>query len=631
MTGRTMLRLLALLGLAVLVAAACEVPQPWRREQITVDPAGTAGGNADTRVLGQRSGSIVFLPSAVSADGSTIAFATAATNLASGASDDPAFDDVYVRDLDVGVTTLVSAAPGGTTGGNGTSDPPAISPDGSKVAFASLATNLGLPANGILRRVYVRDLTTGTTSLVSVKGDGTDDPNNGAALQPVFSPDGTKVAFNTTAFDMGPVDNNGPFGVDTYVRDVAASTTSLVSVNSAGTEAAPGAGVLLEPAVWSADGTQIAFTSKAGDLVPGVPPLPDTNLSGRLYVRDLVAGHTTLASPVDATSGIVDDAHFSPDGTKVVYTLRLDGRSDVFMHDLTTDETTRLTDNAAGTAPANGLSRAPRFGGDDTHVVFESEASDLGPTDTNGVADIYIRDLTAGSNALVSVNAAGTAPADAGGTAPSFSPDGRRVAFVSAATDLGPPPADGTDIYVRDLVTGTTSRVTQRDPAVRGGPVSVANPQFTPTGALVFASSDSDLGPASAGGHVQYYRATFFGADLQPAIEVRRSARDVGIDVTVRNDGPDTAEDADVLVHVPGGVDVVTPLPGGCTFADAPPSPDLVECDLGDLGAGASRFVQLTATVSAPAGTDLFVQALARSATVDPVPTGNQVGAHIPN
>jgi Tol biopolymer transport system component len=629
--GMTKFRLVAVAGLAVLVAAACEVPQPWHRDQITVDPAGTAGGNADTRVLGQREGTVVFLPSAVSADGSTVAFATAATNLASGVTDDPAFDDVYVRDLDAGVTTLVSAAPDGTTSGNGTSDPPAVSPDGTKVAFASLATNLGLPANGFLRRVYLRDLTTGTTSLVSVKGDGTNDSNNGAALQPVFSPDGTKVVFATTAFDLGPVDNNGVFGVDYYIRDLVAGATSLVSVNSAGTEAAPGAGVLIEPAVWSSDGTQIAFTSKAGDLVPGVTPLPNSDNSSRLYVRDLVAGHTTLASPVDATSGIVDDVHFSPDGTKVVYTLRLNGRSDVFLHDLTSDETTRLTDNAAGTAPANGLSRAPRFGGDETHVVFESEASDLGPTDTNGVADIYIRDLAAGANALVSVNAAGTAAADAGGTAPSFSPDGRRVAFVSAATDLGPPGANGTDIYVRDLVTATTSRVTQRDPAVGGGPVSVANPQFTPTGTLLFASSDTDLGPASAGGHIQYYRATFFGADLQPGIEVHRSARDVGIDVTVRNDGPDTAEGADVLVRLPAGVDTVTPLPAGCTFADAPPSPDVVDCDLGDLAAGATKFVQLTATISAPAGTELFVQALARSATLDPVQAGNQVGVDIPN
>ena len=73
----------------------------------------------------------------------------------------------------------------------------------------------------------------------------------------------------------------------------------------------------------------------------------------------------------------------------------------MFLHDLTTGDTVRLTDNAAGTAPANGPSRAPRFGADATHVVFESEASDLGPADANGVPDIYMRDLAAGTTALI--------------------------------------------------------------------------------------------------------------------------------------------------------------------------------------------------------------------------------------
>jgi Tol biopolymer transport system component len=630
MTGTSRLRLVALAGLVVLVAAACEVPQPWRRELITVDPAGTAGGNADTRVTGDRSLAVV-LPPAVSADGDTVAFATAATNLGSGVQDDPAFDDVYVRKLDTGTTELVSAAPDGVTGGNGTSDPPAISPDGSRVAFASLARNLGAPANGVLRRVYLRDLATGTTSLVSVRGDGSDDANNGAALQPVFSPDGTRVAFATTAFDLGPVDNNGVFGVDYYIRDLVAGTTSLVTLNSAGTEAAPGAGIVLEPTVWSPDGSKIAFVSKAGDLVPGVPAQSPSDGSGRLYVRDLAAGHTTLVSPVDAVTGIADDPHFSADGSKIVFTLRQNGRSDVYVDDLPTGELTLISTNAAGTAPADGPSRAARFGADASHVVFESGASDLGPADANGVPDIYMRDLAAGTTALVSINADGTTAADGGGTAPAFSPDGRRVAFVSAATDLVRFAAPGSDVYVRDLVTATTTRATQRDPDAAGAPVSVTNPQFTSAGSLVFASADTDLGPADTGGHVQYYRATFFGADVSASITARPGLfHEVLIEAGARNDGPDPAENADLLVHIPAGVDV-TDKGVGCEFADAPPSPDVVRCDLGTLDVGESHVFDIVGVVTAPASEPLFTQALVRTTTVDPVLAGNQVGTFIPH
>jgi Tol biopolymer transport system component len=629
MTARSKLRLIALAGLAVLVAAACEVPQPWRRDLISVDPAGTAGGNADSRVTGDRS-LAVLLPPAVSADGSTVAFATAATNLAPGVTDNPSFDDVYVRDLDSGVSRLVSVAPDGVTGGNNTSDPPAISADGSKVAFASLATNLGFPANGILRRVYVRDLASGQTSLVSLKGDGSADPNNGAALEPVFSPDGTKIVFATTAFDLGPVDNNGVFGVDYYLRDLVAGTMSLVTVNSGGTAAAPGAGIMLEPAVWSPDGTKVAFVSKAADLVPGVPAQSMSDSSGRLYVRDLAVGHTTLVSPVDAVTGLANDARFSADGSKLAFTLALNGRSDVYVDDLATGVLTQVSTNAAGTAPANGPSRAARFGADATHVVFESGASDLGPADANGVPDVYVRDLAAGTTSLVSANAAGTTAADAGGIAPTFSPDGRRVAFVSAATDLGPSATPGSDVYVRDLVTSTTTRVTQRDPAVGGGPVSVANPQFTPAGMLVFASADTDLGPAETGGHVQYYSATFFGADVSANIIARPGLRHTFlIEFGARNDGPDPAENTELLLRIPEGADVTDIFP--CEFADAPPSPDVVRCEIGTLGVGQSVGFTVSGAVTAPISQDLFTEVVVRTTTVDPVGVGNQVGDFIPH
>lgn len=96
-------------------------------------------------------------------------------------------------------------------------------------------------------------------------------------------------------------------------------------------------------------------------------------------------------------------------------------------------------------------------------------ATDLGPRDTNWVFDVYVRDLAAGTNTLVSGNAAGDDSGNGvsgdfrpGGTNPygryelSVSADGKLIAFGSDANDFGPTDTGGSfdhDIYVADLVT----------------------------------------------------------------------------------------------------------------------------------------------------------------------------------
>ena len=79
--------------------------------------------------------------------------------------------DVYLRDRLTGQVSLVSVSQDGTTAGNGWSYSPAISADGSMVAFFSSATNLCAGGNGHYQ-IYVRNMVTGVTSLVSVASDG---------------------------------------------------------------------------------------------------------------------------------------------------------------------------------------------------------------------------------------------------------------------------------------------------------------------------------------------------------------------------------------------------------------------------------------------------------------------------
>jgi Tol biopolymer transport system component len=98
---------------------------------------------------------------------------------------------------------------------------------------------------------------------------------------------------------------------------------------------------------------------------------------------------------------------------------------------------------ADGTSTGNGGVNAFAISPDGTKVAFETLANNLGSVDSNGGSDIYMRDLTTGTTTLVSTEAAGTASANGPSTSPTFSPDGSSVAFTSRATNMDPGDTDG--------------------------------------------------------------------------------------------------------------------------------------------------------------------------------------------
>src|SRR5690242_10203499 len=123
---------------------------------------------------------------------------------------------------------------------------------------------------------------------------------------------------------------------------------------------------------------------------------------------------------------------------------------------LTAPGTERVSLTAAG-AQAPGMSSGPALSGDGRFVAFESVAA-LVPGDTNGLADVYVRDRLLGATIWASVPLSGTATGPS--TAAAISADGRFVAFQSAASNLVPDDTNGvSDVFVRDLQTGTTERV----------------------------------------------------------------------------------------------------------------------------------------------------------------------------
>lgn len=207
---------------------------------------------------------------AISASGRYVAFDSEATNLVP--RDTNGVSDVFVRDRDAGVTTRVSVAGAGTQGNAASSDEVAISADGREVAFGSDASNLVAGDTNGVRDVFVRDRWNRVTRRVSVSTTGAQ--GNGPSFLPSISGDGRFVAFGSVATNLVPVDANGGT-TDVFVRDRSARTTTLVSVADDGT---PGNGISNNPVI-SAGGGDVAFISVATNLVPD-----DTNNAQDAFV-----------------------------------------------------------------------------------------------------------------------------------------------------------------------------------------------------------------------------------------------------------------------------------------------------------------------------------------------------------
>ena len=496
---------------------------------VSANATSTGGGNGDS------------VYASVTPDGRYVVFQSDASNLVT--NDTNQASDVFVRDIVAGTTTLVSVNQSGTVSGNGPSSSPMITPDGRYVAFLSAATDLVNSPSNYLQNVFVRDLQTGVTTLVGLGVPGvtwtySDDPvitpdgrfvaftssssagsgvywadlslgqttrvSTNDAASPVLSDDGRFLAFNTitnvarldtqtgtqqilstnliyrlqiaTLGEMTPdgrfVVFVGPVPLKFYstaiwLWDAQTGNPALVSVNLSGQSSTDS---LCDTPAVSPDGRYVTFLSDATDLVTNV-----VNGDFQVYVRDMQTGTTRLAS-ADAAGNGSGDAEgalpaLSSDGRFVLFDSRsdvfapgdLNDAYDVFVRDMAgpTNELISARDPSTPMLTANNSSAitGDAVSADGRLVVFVSLADNLVPGDTNGLQDVFVRDLVAGTNALVSVNRFG-GNANGASRSPSLSANGRYVVFVSAADDLV---ANDTnrmeDVFVRDLVAGTTALV----------------------------------------------------------------------------------------------------------------------------------------------------------------------------
>jgi Ca2+-binding RTX toxin-like protein len=399
----------------------------------------------------------------------------------------------------IGAIKRISTSASGEQANGGTFSP-VFSPDGKQVAFFSAASNFVPGDNNGADDVFVKDLTTGAITRISTSASG--DQANGASSMPGFSNTGTRVVFQSGASNLVAGDTNGTY--DVFVKDLTTGAITLISASASGEH---GNGSSSDPA-FSPDGNQVAFHSTASNLVAGLG-----GVFGQIYVKNLTTGAITSISPPsnsDHLHGAANNPVFSPDGTQVAFDIIFITFAtvsfppyyypvffpiftpQVFITDLTTGASTLISTSASG-EEGDSWSSAPVFAPDGKKVAFVSAASNLVPGDTNESADIFIADLSTGAITRVSTSASGEQ-----GNGPSadlvFSPDGEWVAFTSLASNLVPDDTNGAaDVFVKNLTTGAITRISTSASGEQGNSNSDF-PVFSPDGRQVaFQSWASNL------------------------------------------------------------------------------------------------------------------------------------------
>jgi Putative Ig domain/Fibronectin type III domain/WD40-like Beta Propeller Repeat len=444
--------------------------------------------------------------SAISADGRYVAFRSDASNLVAG--DTNGFGDEFVRDTTTGATTRVSVATDGTQA-NEHSHGSALSADGRYVSFASMASNLVAGDTNAASDVFVRDQVAGTTTRVSVASDGTQGNGSSGSGGSAISANGRYVAFVSYASNLVAGDTNG--SPDVFVHDMVTGATTRVSVASDGTQANDYSWNV--PAI-SADGRYVAFYSSASNLVVG-----DTNNSTDVFVHDTVAGTTTRVSTATGGTQANNNSRsvaISADGNYVAFASDAsnlvagdtNNATDVFMHDMATGATTRVSVATGGTQANNtsdgstNSENPPSISADGRYIAFHSDASNLVAGDTNGQTDVFVRDQVAGTTTRVSLASDGSQAAGGPSYAPAISADGSYLTFTSLASNLVAGDTNGTyDTFVRRLgAASVTVTVTNPGPqtSAAGSPVSVQIQASDTTSGATLSYAATGLPPGLA-------------------------------------------------------------------------------------------------------------------------------------
>jgi Tol biopolymer transport system component len=460
----------------------------------------------------------------LSADGRYAVFVSTAAGLVPGQVDTPdtvdpftgerhGTFDVFLRDRATGKTTLLSRAQASPpTSASGFT--PAISADGKFVAFVGL-DHSGSP--NPLGRLYVYDRVADALILAN-HGLGTPGQPDGLPRnRPAISADGRYVAYTCSRCHLVPGQQDGDDGhgqgFNVFLYDRVTGANTLVS-HASGLPTTTGDLDSQEPRI-SADGGFVLFTSQATDLVAGQA---GSSSSQSLFLYDRATGAIALVdhaagSPATVAGGYAFYAALSADGRWVVFRSRAtglvpgqidtNGLTDVFLYDRAAG-TTVLVSHAASSPVTAGSADLDYYPGEeplgisaDGHwIVFTSQAADLVAGLNPGEAVVtYLYDRTTGQVTVAS-SAAGSPNSARDSLQPGISADGRRITFLSRATDVVPGQSPGSflNLFVVDRITGERAVAGRVGSLPNGVSINIsAVPRLSADGLQIAFSSLSSL------------------------------------------------------------------------------------------------------------------------------------------
>jgi len=382
-----------------------------------------------------------------------------------------------------------------------------ISPDGRFVCYASKASNLVVGDGNSTFDVFWLDRATGVHERMSVSASGVEHGQGG--LEGQVSPDGARVLLRSYS-KLVPQDNRG--FADVFLRNRTLGTLVRVSVGYVGQS------IDADVEGWAAsrDLSVIAFQTRASNMVSG-----DTNGNLDLIVRDMITGTVTWVTtgnmepynPSDEATSV----DVTADGTAIAFASRAshlvpgdaNGSADIFVWTRATGSFERVSIAWSG-AEALGDSSHATISDDGRYVAFQSAAHNLAPGgDGNGVADVFVRDRLAGTTIRASLGPGGIESASPS-VRPVLARDGSFVAFESEGALLPSEVAGSWKLYRRDLVSGVLQHLVvpvDAQPFTAQQTVIGASPN-----AMLVASGSSNLVPYDPNGHTD-----LFLVDLAPA------------------------------------------------------------------------------------------------------------------
>ncbi len=389
-----------------------------------------------------------------------------------------------------GRTTRVSVDNDGRQSATGQAFAPAISSTGRWVAFDSDADTFVRNDTNERTDVFVRDTKTGRTERVSVSSGGKQGDDH--SWTPQISADGRWVAFVSAATNLVAGDRNAfqgekDTGHDVFLHDRKTHKTIRLNSSIDGRETEGGHSPML-----SADGHFVVYN--AGK--PIVSNGSDEDLDG-MFVYNSRTGKRERLPLIEG-----DDPSISADGRYVTFGSEVrdlvqndtNRKYDVFLHDRKTRKTTLVSVDRTGKA-SNGESNGAVISPNGRYVAFSSTASDLVPNDTNKVDDVFVRDLKTGKTTRVSLTSAGKQAAGVSG-GPVLSDNGRWVVYLSEADIVGRGVLDPAvyDVFRYDTKTKTVTRVNVAPNGAGANGDTTSFPAISADGRHVaFASRASNL------------------------------------------------------------------------------------------------------------------------------------------